>query len=116
LAPLAARIVSESRRREGTMSHETGNLTRAELGKALREQGGFDARGADALVSTFVDTIVAALTAGERVELRGLGSFSVGQRGPRMGRNPKTGAAVPVPAKRVVRFRAGKGVAGSDRD
>ena len=98
------------------MTAKPGNLTRAELGKVLRGQGGYDARTADAVVSTFVDSIVDALVAGERVELRGLGSFSVGHRGPRVGRNPKTGEAVQVPAKRVVRFRAGKGLVGTDRD
>ncbi len=49
-----------------------------------------------------------ALVEGYRIELRGFGAFSVRQRNPRMGRNPKTGEAVSVPGKRVPFFKCGK--------
>jgi integration host factor subunit beta len=59
-----------------------------------------------------VDTILAAMTTalseGKRIEIRGFASFSVGLRKPRTGRNPATGESVQVPAKQVVRFKAGK--------
>jgi integration host factor subunit beta len=51
---------------------------------------------------------VSALHRGEKVELRGFGSFRTRERGPRRGRNPKTGAPVDVPAKRVPYFKPGK--------
>jgi integration host factor subunit beta len=60
------------------------------------------------IVNALFDTMAEALARGERIELRGFGSFQVRQRGARQGRNPKTGAAVKVEAKRVPFFRAGK--------
>ena len=54
------------------------------------------------------EEITAALARGDRVELRGFGAFSVKQRDARMGRNPRTGASVPVPEKAVPFFKAGK--------
>jgi integration host factor subunit beta len=60
------------------------------------------------IVELFLQCITDALKAGEHVELRGLGSFRVRQRQPREGRNPKTGAPVPIPARRVPWFKAGK--------
>jgi integration host factor subunit beta len=49
-----------------------------------------------------------ALSEGERIEIRGFGSFSLHYRAPRMGRNPKTGESVPLPAKYVPHFKPGK--------
>ncbi len=65
-------------------------------------------RDVERIVSTLFEEITAALSRGDRVELRGFGAFSVKQRNARMGRNPRTGAAVPVPAKVVPFFKAGK--------
>ena len=62
------------------------------------------------VVQTFLDSIMEALTSGEKVELRGFGSFRHRKRKPRQGRNPKTGEAVRVPAKRVPYFKLGKGL------
>jgi integration host factor subunit beta len=59
-------------------------------------------------LSTLFEEITAALARGDRVELRGFGAFSVKQRDARMGRNPRTGEAVPVPEKAVPFFKAGK--------
>lgn len=63
---------------------------------------------ADQIVSTILDEIVHAVDAGERVELRGFGSFFPRQRQSRMGRNPKTGESVSVSARRIMFFTAGK--------
>jgi integration host factor subunit beta len=67
-------------------------------------------RGQDVelIVGTVFDEISAALTRGERVELRGFGAFTVKKRDARTGRNPRTGEAVPVDEKAVPFFKAGK--------
>jgi len=59
-------------------------------------------------VKTMLDHMTDALAMGERIEIRGFGSFSLHYRAPRMGRNPKTGEAVPLPAKYVPHFKPGK--------
>ena len=81
-------------------------------------------RDVEKIVSTLFDEIAAALARGDRVELRGFGAFSVKNRDARIGRNPRTGEAVPVPEKRVPFFKTGKdlrerlnnGDAGSEDD
>lgn len=60
------------------------------------------------VVDIFFDEIAARLAEGGRVELRGFGAFSTRERDARMGRNPRTGEPVEVPAKRVPYFKAGK--------
>jgi integration host factor subunit beta len=65
-------------------------------------------RDVERIVSTLFEEITAALARGDRVELRGFGAFSVKKRDARMGRNPRTGASVPVPEKAVPFFKAGK--------
>lgn len=59
-------------------------------------------------VKTMLDHMTDALSTGERIEIRGFGSFSLHYRAPRMGRNPKTGEAVPLEAKFVPHFKPGK--------
>jgi integration host factor subunit beta len=59
-------------------------------------------------VKLMLDQMTDALASGERIEIRGFGSFSLHYRGPRMGRNPKTGETVPLPAKYVPHFKPGK--------
>lgn len=68
----------------------------------------FYAKDADMAVRVILDAIATALAGGGRVEIRGFGSFALSYRAPRKGRNPKTGAAVIVPAKYVPHFNAGK--------
>jgi len=65
-------------------------------------------RNAEDVVQTIFLTMTTALCAGERIEIRGFGSFVVKHRRARDGRNPKTGAIVPVAAKRVPFFKVGK--------
>lgn len=65
-------------------------------------------RDVERIVSTLFEEITSALARGDRVELRGFGAFSVKRRDARMGRNPRTGDAVPVPEKSVPFFKAGK--------
>lgn len=63
---------------------------------------------AEVAVKEILEGIANALIAGDRVEVRGFGSFQLNQRPARRGRNPRTGASVAVPAKSVPHFRAGK--------
>ncbi len=73
-----------------------------------RDQPGLSPREVEALVSSFFDSISAQLAAGGRVELRGFGTFTTRARDGRVGRNPRTGEAVDVHAKRVPYFKPGK--------
>jgi len=65
-------------------------------------------RDVERIVTTIFDEISAALSRGDRVELRGFGAFSIRQRDARTGRNPRTGDAVPVPPKYIPFFKTGK--------
>jgi integration host factor subunit beta len=65
-------------------------------------------RDAELVVNGVFDSMTQALARGDRIEIRGFGSFVVKQRRAREGRNPKTGAVVPVAAKRVPFFKVGK--------
>ncbi len=65
-------------------------------------------RDVERIVNTVLEEIAAALERGDRVELRGFGSFGVKQRPGRLGRNPRTGEQVRVPPKHVPFFKAGK--------
>lgn len=67
-----------------------------------------DVKDADVSVRVILDAIVESMVNGERVEIRGFGSFSLNYRPARTGRNPKTGEAVSVPAKFAPHFKAGK--------
>jgi integration host factor subunit beta len=62
----------------------------------------------DVIVEAIFDSMVRSLRAGERIEIRSFGSLSTRQRKPRVGRNPKTGARVDVPARRIAYFKASK--------
>jgi integration host factor subunit beta len=77
----------------------------AELAAANTQLRGEDV---EIIVTTIFDGIAAALTRGDRVELRGFGALTVRRRDPRAGRNPRTGEAVAVDAKSVPFFKAGK--------
>lgn len=66
------------------------------------------ARDAEDSVKTILDAMAQALEAGQRIEIRGFGSFSLSSRPPRVGRNPKSGQQVLVPPKRVPHFKPGK--------
>ena len=65
-------------------------------------------RDAEFAVKTVLDAVSDALVRGNRIEIRGFGSFSVNRRLPRMGRNPRSGESVAIPEKRVPHFKPGK--------
>ena len=83
-------------------------MTRSELiTRLVQHQPRLTAQDPVACVDEILSAIVSQLGVGERVEIRGFGSFAVGMGAPRIGGNPKTGDKVAVPAKRTVRFNAG---------
>ena len=83
-------------------------LTRADLSEAVYQEVGLSRHESAQLVETVLKHVSDALALGQSVKISSFGSFSVRQKGQRVGRNPKTGATVAVPAKRVPFFKAGK--------
>ena len=84
-------------------------MTKSELITYLAEENPhLYQRDVERIVTTIFEEIASALSRGDRVELRGFGAFSVKQRDARIGRNPRTGEAVQVDAKRVPYFKTGK--------
>jgi integration host factor subunit beta len=84
-------------------------MIRSELVQKLAaENPGLPLQTIDKIVDLVFKNIIDKLADGGRVELRGFGAFSTRGREPRVGRNPRTGAEVPVPAKRVPHFKPGK--------
>jgi len=83
-------------------------MTKAELVDHVTSLGDLTRRDGEVIVDTLFDSVIAALKADDKVEVRGFGSFRTRQRKPRTGRNPKTGASVSVPAKRVPYFKPSK--------
>ena len=81
-------------------------MTRADLTEAVSRGLGTSRKEFETIVVTILDSIVRALRSGGRVEIRRFGSFGTRQRRPRIGRDPKTGARVEVPVKRIPYFRA----------
>lgn len=84
-------------------------MTKSELIQRLAEiNPHLYQRDVERIVTTIFEEISAALSRGDRVELRGFGAFSVRRRGPRIGRNPRTGEAVNVAEKCIPYFKTGK--------
>ena len=83
-------------------------MTKADLVERVAKEAEMTKKDAEQLVEIVFDSIIGSLNAGEKIELRGFGSFRVRQRNARKGRNPKTGDSVSIPAKRVAYFKPGK--------
>ena len=84
-------------------------MTRSELAALLAEgREGISRRHADRIVGAIFDAMGSALAQGDRIEIRGFGSFQVRERPARSGRNPKTGEAVAIASRKVAHFRVGK--------
>ena len=83
-------------------------MTKADLIEEVSVVSQLSKKSSAVVVNTFFDSVVAALCRQEKVELRGFGSFKHRQRGARVGRNPRTGDRVEVPAKVVPYFKPGK--------
>lgn len=83
-------------------------MTKADLVEKVTALGDLTRRDGEVIVDTLFDSVIGALKTGDKIEIRGFGSFRTRQRNPRIGRNPKTGAKVEVPAKRVPYFKPAK--------
>lgn len=83
-------------------------MTKADLVEKVANEAEMTKKDAEQLVEIIFDSIISTLNKGEKIELRGFGSFRVRQRNARQGRNPKTGDSVNIPAKRVADFKPGK--------
>jgi integration host factor subunit beta len=83
-------------------------MTKAELVEDVARAAELTKKDAERLVEIVFESIIDTLNSGEKIELRGFGSFRVRERGARRGRNPKTGDPVDIPAKRVPYFKPGK--------
>jgi integration host factor subunit beta len=83
-------------------------MTKAEIIRILADRIGLTRREAAEVLAVVLDGVVEAIKAGEKVELRGFGSFRTRQRRARTGRNPRTGAKVKVAPKLVPYFKPGK--------
>ena len=86
----------------------TGSMTKAELVEEVSRVSDLTKKHSEVIVETVFQSIIDALHRGEKIELRGFGSFRLRQREPRKGRNPKTGDKVDVPPKKVPYFKPGK--------
>ena len=83
-------------------------MTKAELVEAVAKSASLTKAAAEKAVGAFITTVTGALKKGDRVTLVGFGSFEVASRKARTGRNPQTGEAIQIKAKRVARFKPGK--------
>ena len=87
-------------------SLETPALTKAQLAELLFEQIGLNKRESKDMIDAFFDLIATRLIEGTDVKISGFGNFQIRTKAPRPGRNPRTGEAIPIRARRVVTFHA----------
>jgi integration host factor subunit beta len=99
---LGAACADANRERPGA------SMTKAELVEEVSRVSDLTKKHSEMIVDTVFKSIISALHRGEKIELRGFGSFRLRQREPRKGRNPKTGDRVDVPPKKVPYFKPGK--------
>lgn len=83
-------------------------MTKADLVDEVAGKVDLTKKEAEGIVNSVFDSIVHSLQSGEKIELRGFGSFRIRSRKPRIGRNPKTGEKVAVPPKKIPYFKPGK--------
>src|ERR1700709_887917 len=83
-------------------------MTKAELIEEVSNVAEMTRKDSETIVETILDSIVSSLHKGEKIEIRGFGSFRTRQRQPRVGRNPKTGTRVEGPSKRIPYLKPSK--------
>jgi integration host factor subunit beta len=83
-------------------------MTKAELIEEVSRVVEMTRKDSEVIVETIFESIVNSLHSGDKIEIRGFGSFRTRQRQPRIGRNPKTGTRVEVPSKRIPYFKPSK--------
>ncbi len=89
-------------------SERNPTMTKADLVDKVTALGDLTRRDGEIIVDTLFEAVIGALKGGDKIEIRGFGSFRARQRNARVGRNPKTGDKVEVPAKRVPFFKPSK--------
>lgn len=83
-------------------------MTKTELVNSMAEKAGLSKADTEKVLKAFVDSVTDALQQNDKISLVGFGTFSVGERAARTGKNPQTGAALQIPAAKVPKFKAGK--------
>jgi len=83
-------------------------VTKTELVNAIAEKSELSKSDSEKALKAFVDTVTEVLQQGDKIAMVGFGTFSVGDRAARVGKNPQTGAAINIPAAKVPKFKAGK--------
>lgn len=85
-------------------------MNKTELIDSIAGKSGLSKADAAKALDALIESVTEGLSNGDRIALVGFGSWSVEQRGARTGRNPRTGDAIQIPAKKVVKFKAGAGL------
>ncbi|MDY0212071.1 MAG: HU family DNA-binding protein [Desulfuromonadaceae bacterium] len=83
-------------------------VTKTELVNSMAEKAGLSKTDAEKALKAFIDSVTETLQKEDKISLVGFGTFSVGDRAARTGKNPQTGAALQIPAAKVPKFKAGK--------
>ena len=86
-------------------------MTKADIVERIYEKVGFSKKEASEVVESIFEIIKARLEHGDKVKISGFGNFVVNQKRPRKGRNPQTGKAIQIKAKKVAKFKAGQELA-----
>ena len=91
-----------------TDERRANTMTKADLIEEVSRVVEMTRKDSEVIVEAIFDSVVRSLRAGDKIEIRGFGSFRTRQRQPRVGRNPKTGTRVEVPSKRIPYFKPSK--------
>ena len=83
-------------------------MNKAELVAAIAEQANISKKDAEAAMNAFIHTVISEVADGRKIQLIGFGTFEASERAAREGRNPQTGAAMPIAASKAPKFKAGK--------
>lgn len=83
-------------------------MIKADLIDAIAAETKFSKKDTDIFIRAFIENVSKALEEGDNVQLMGFGTFEVGERAAREGRNPKTGETVKIPTSKIPKFKAGK--------
>lgn len=84
-------------------------MNKTELIAAVAEKSGLSKKDSEKAVSSVISTIISAVSAGEKIQVAGFGTFEQRQRNARTGCDPRTGKTIEIPASKVPAFKAGKG-------
>ena len=106
--PASVYLAAHSLRHEPNNETKKGVMTKADLIDEVSRLAELTRKDSEVIVETIFDSVVRSLRAGDKIEIRGFGSFRTRQRKPRVGRNPKTGERVEVPAKKIPFFKPSK--------